>query len=382
LFYRTDGREKGAAVESDPASLLPEIEPLQLLDPDGRLGERSDVELDLDDTSLLSMYRHMVVTRRLDREFINLQRQGQLGVYPPCLGQEAAQVGSAFALDDDDWIFPQYRELGCAVVRGLPPEQLAHLWRGTWLADHDAYEHRFAYLSIPIGTHPLHAVGFGMGARLDQNPIVVATYFGDGATSGGDVHEALNFAGVFRTPVVFFVQNNRWAISVPLEEQTAAPTLAHKGVGYGIPSTRCDGNDVLASYVTMRSAVQRARDGGGPTLIEAMTYRMEAHTTSDDPTRYRTSDELDHWARYDPITRFRRFLTDQGMLDDAGTAAADDAGETAATRLREAVYDAPAGPPEEVFEHVYVDPGSAFDRQRALLAAELRARGDDVGTAP
>jgi 2-oxoisovalerate dehydrogenase E1 component alpha subunit len=358
----------------DSDRLLPAPEPLQLLDLDGHLNERPGIEVGLDDRHLVRLYRDMVVTRRLDREFINLQRQGQLGVYPSCLGQEAAQVGSAFALDDNDWIFPQYRELGCAVVRGLPAPQLAHLWRGTWLSGHDAYEHRFAYLSIPIGTHPLHAVGFAMGARLDDNPIVAATYFGDGATSGGDVHEALNFAAVFRSPVVFFIQNNRWAISVPLEEQTKAPSLAHKGVGYGIPAARCDGNDVLASYVTMREAVARARAGEGPFLIEAMTYRMEAHTTSDDPTRYRTSDEVERWRREDPIDRFRRFLVDQGLIDDDDVAAADAVAADQASQLRDEIYDAPAGPPDELFDHVYVDPADAFRRQRAFLDAEHALR--------
>lgn len=349
---------------------------MQLLDPAGHLHEDPDHPIDLDDDALVGLYRDMVVTRRVDLEYIRLQRQGQLGVYPSCLGQEAAQVGSATALRREDWIFPQYRELGCAIVRGLPPARLGHLWRGTWLADHDPYEYAFAHLSIPIGTHALHAVGFAMGARFDENPLVVATYFGDGATSGGDPHEAMNFAGVFRAPVIFFVQNNGWAISVPLEEQTAAPTLAHKAAGYGFPGVRCDGNDVLASFAVMQAAAARAREGGGPTLVEAMTYRMEAHTTSDDPTRYRSDQELAAWRARDPIARYRHFLEGEGLLDDAAVAGVDKEADEAATVLRDAIYEAPAGDPREVFDHVYVDDAGAFDRQRRRMEAEIEARGE------
>jgi hypothetical protein len=205
----------------------------------------------------------MVVTRKVDREAINLQRQGQLGVYASCMGQEAAQVGSAYALGDDDWIFPSYRELGAALVREVDAAGLLHLYRGTWLSDHDPYEHNFALMSIPIGTQALHATGFAMGARFDGNPIVTMTYFGDGGTSEGDPHEAMTFAGVMKAPVIFFVQNNQYAISVPLEKQTAAPTLAHKAIGYGLPGYRCDGNDVLATYAVTRRAVERARERRG-----------------------------------------------------------------------------------------------------------------------
>uniref|UniRef100_UPI00259D1B28 thiamine pyrophosphate-dependent enzyme n=1 Tax=uncultured Reyranella sp. TaxID=735512 RepID=UPI00259D1B28 len=227
-------------------------EPLQLLGPDGTYAPSSGLTHGLEDGELQELYARMVVTRRVDREIINLQRQGQVGVYPSCLGQEGAQVGAAAALGSRDWVFPQYRELGFALQLGVTPTALAHLWRGTWHLGYDPFEHRYAPISIPIGTQALHAVGYAMGAKLDGVELATVACFGDGATSTGDVHEALNFAGVYQAPVVFFVQNNRYAISVPLAQQTAAPTLAHKAIGYGIPALRCDGNDVLASYVTTK----------------------------------------------------------------------------------------------------------------------------------
>lgn len=308
--------DPGHTAQLDPAELLPPPEPVHLLDPDGNYNEDPDYPIDLDDEQLRELYRHMVVARKVDREAINLQRQGQLGVYASLLGQEAAQIGGAYALDDGDWVFPSYRELGVAVTRGVDIGKLLHLFRGTWLSDHDPYEQQFALYAIPIGTQVLHATGFAMGARFDDNPIVTAAYFGDGATSEGDPHEAMNFAGVFKAPVVFFVQNNQWAISVPLSSQNVAPTLAHKAVGYGFPGVVCDGNDVLGTYAVTRKAVARARAGHGPTLIEALTYRMEAHTTSDDPTRYRTKQEEDEAAETDPIVRYRNFLKAQDLFSE------------------------------------------------------------------
>ena len=356
-------------------ALLPNDPPVRLLATDGSFAPDERFPLNLDADQMAELLHQMIVTRRLDREFVNLQRQGQLGVYPSCLGQEAAQVGSAAALDADDWIFPQYRELGCAVVRGLPAEELGHQWRGTWLSTHDAHEHRFALLSIPIGTHALHAVGFAMGAKLAGDPIVVASYFGDGATSGGDPHEAMNFAAVHRSPALFFVQNNGWAISVPIHSQTSAPTLAHKAIGYGMPGFRVDGNDVLATYAVTHGVVDRIRHGEGPAFIEAISYRMDAHTTSDDPTRYRQDDELERWRARDPIDRLRRYLSEHlGVWDDQRESAAETAATTAASRLREALYDAPVGDPAELFDHVFVAPTDHIEQLRAQLHEELDRR--------
>ncbi len=361
---------------SEANDLLPPTEPVHLLDPDGTYHEDPEHPLDLADGQLRELYRLMVVTRKVDREAINLQRQGQLGVYASCMGQEAAQVGSAYALNDEDWIFPSYRELGAALVRKVDAVGLLQLYRGTWLSDHDPYQHNFGLMSIPIGTQALHATGFAMGAVFDDNPLVSMVYFGDGGTSEGDPHEAMTFAGVFKAPTIFFVQNNQYAISVPLDRQTAAPTLAHKAIGYGLPGYRCDGNDVLATLAVTRKAVERARRGEGPAFIEALTYRMEAHTTSDDPTRYRTQEELDEAAKTDPIARMRNFLTQRDLYDDALEREIDEQAKDTATEVRAGIYDAPHGDPMELFDHVYQDPTGYFEGQRELLQAELQEGGD------
>ncbi|CAN5414829.1 pyruvate dehydrogenase (acetyl-transferring) E1 component subunit alpha [soil metagenome] len=358
----------------DALAFLPTDPPIQILDDDGRLVPVDGYPIDdLGDEDFRNLYRYMVVSRRIDKQAINLQRQGQLGVYASLLGQEAAQVGGAYALADQDWVFPSYREMGTAIVRGVDPGQMLHQWRGTWLSGYDPYEFNFGLLSIPIGTQALHATGFAMGAAFDGADVVTMAYFGDGATSEGDPHEAMNFAAVYDAPCVFFVQNNQYAISTPLSEQTKAPTIAHKAIGYGMPGYRCDGNDVLATYAVTRQAVERARRGEGPSLIEAVTYRMEAHTTADDATRYRTPEEMEEWQRRDPIARFETFMVGRGLLDDDLKAQVDADTETLAGRMREEIYEAPHGDPLELFEHVYVDPIPEFEEQRALLRRELAA---------
>jgi 2-oxoisovalerate dehydrogenase E1 component alpha subunit len=357
----------------DPATLLPPHEPVRMLGDDGRLTEVEGYPLDLKEQDLRDLYRYMVLTRRVDRQAINLQRQGQLGVYASLLGQEAAQVGSAYALADADWVFPSYREMGAALVRGVDPGKILHLYRGTWLSAYDPYEHHFALYSIPIGTQALHATGFAMAAKLDGKDLVAVSYFGDGATSEGDPHEAMNFAAVYDAPCVFFVQNNQYAISVPLSKQTRAPSIAHKAVGYGMPGYRVDGNDVLATYAVMRRAVDRARRGEGPSLVEAMTYRMEAHTTADDPSRYRTPEELAQWRARDPIARFEAYLQAEGLLDGDMRARIDEESSALAARMRSEVADAPHGDPLELFEHVFVEPPARFAEQRELLRRELRS---------
>ncbi len=365
-----------AAGRVDPKTLLPPDEPVQLLDDQGVLHEVEGYPLDLKEEDFRNLYRYMVLARRVDKQAINLQRQGQLGVYASLLGQEAAQVGGAYALGDQDWVFPSYREMGAALVRGVDPGSILHLFRGTWLSNHDPKATQFGLLSIPIGTQALHAAGFAMGAKFDGKDIVVMSYFGDGATSEGDPHEAMNFAAVYDAPCIFFVQNNQYAISVPLSKQTKAPTIAHKAVGYGMPGFRCDGNDVLASYAVARMAVDRARRGEGPSLIEAMTYRMEAHTTADDPTRYRTPEELEEWKRRDPIARFETFLEKEGLLDDDFRAEIDEEAQGYAARMREEIYDAPHGDPLELFQHVYVEPPPSYEEQKEMLRRELAASGE------
>ncbi len=384
--------------------LVPDLEPVRLLEPDGtphpRWGDSRDLIGDLDaidDEVQCRLYADLVVTRSLDREFVHLQRQGQLALYPSCLGQEAAQVGSAAALEPGDWVFPSYRELGVALVRGIPPEAWGRTWRGDWHGWHDPLVTRFGLVSVPIGTSSLHAVGVAMGLRRSAGrrpgraaeggagagpsglgssggPAVVAAYFGDGATSSGDTHEAFNFAGVYSAPVLFICQNNQWAISVPVARQTAAPSIAHKAVGYGMPGLRVDGNDVLACYALTRRAADWARRGRGPVLIEAVTYRMESHTTSDDARRYRPAREVSDWAAADPIERMRRHLQRTGRWSDELESSVTDRAASAVADLRRNLVDVPPPDPAELFDHVYVDPPPRLARQRAQLLAELAAR--------
>lgn len=353
------------------SQVVPDLEPVQLLAPDGSRIEHPHYSSVLDGRDLLALYEAMVVTRSLDVEFINLQRQGQLALYPSCRGQEAAQVGLAAALEEHDWLFPQYRELGSWVWRGVDPAGVGAMWRGTWHGGADLIEHASAPISIPIGTQALHAVGYAMGIALDGVPNVAVACVGDGATSEGDVHEALNFAAVFDAPCVFFVQNNQWAISVPVREQTRSASLAHKAVAYGMPGVRCDGNDALAVHAVVKAAADVARRGGGPTLIEAVTYRMGAHTTSDDPTRYRSDEELRGWEQLDPLSRLERLLIREGMLDDELRVSIESRCLDAAQRLRNGVVDAPDADPGALFDHVFAVPTPALREQQEALRAEL-----------
>jgi pyruvate dehydrogenase E1 component alpha subunit len=271
-------------VQAPLTSFDVELEPIQLVAPDGTPTDETRYRREIPPETLGWLYELMAVTRALDAEFVNLQRQGELALFASCRGQEAAQIGSAACLRKTDWLFPQYREIGAFLVRGITPAQMSAVWRGRWHGGLGFTEKCVAPIAIPIGTHGLHAVGAAMGAQRLGDDSVTLAYLGDGATSEGDAHEALNFAAVYKAPCVFFIQNNQWAISVPVSHQMAGPSIAHRAVGYGMPGIRVDGNDVLACYAVTAEAAQRARDGGGPTLIEAITYRMGPHTTSDDPT--------------------------------------------------------------------------------------------------
>lgn len=271
--------------------------PVQLVQPDGRRvfdREHAALVADIDAERLRQLYQDLVVTRRIDVEATALQRQGQLGLWPPLLGQEAAQVGSAHALHPDDYVFCSYRETAVAYVRGVPPEQLTTLWRGTAHHCWDPDAVNMTNANIVVGSQGLHATGYAYAAHLDGADIATITYFGDGATSQGDIAEALGFAATWSAPVVFFCQNNQWAISEPVAVQSHVP-LVRRADGYGIPGVQVDGNDVLAVLAVTRQAVERARTGGGPTFIEAMTYRMGPHTTADDPSRYRTAADTEYW---------------------------------------------------------------------------------------
>jgi 2-oxoisovalerate dehydrogenase E1 component alpha subunit len=353
-------------------------EPYRVLSADGA-GPPSvePSELGLKDEDLRELYRQMVRVRRADLEATALQRQGELAVYPPLIGQEAAQVGSAFALQREDYIFPSYRELGAAVVRGIDLVEYLHFYRATWHGGtYDPNEHRFGMVCVPVGSQALHAVGYAMGMRKDDRPEIALTYFGDGATSEGDLHEAWNFAAVFGAPVVFFCQNNQWAISVPLALQTVAP-IWRKAGAYGFPGVRVDGNDVLAVYQVTKEAAERARTEHVPTLIDALTYRLGPHSTADDAGRYQPKEQVEEWRARDPLPRYERFLREAGLLDDELVAAAEADAKEFGRRMRDGVIASDPRPPTELFEWVFSgELPPALARQRDEL---LRAAGSSEG---
>jgi 2-oxoisovalerate dehydrogenase E1 component alpha subunit len=341
--------------------------------PEGCIGELLRHDVTLSREQLRDLYRLMALSRRVDRQAINLTRQGALGVFASSLGQEAAQVGAVFALDECDWLFPSYRDTVGTFARGVDIVEILALFQGSWHCGFDPRRHRVAPLTTPIATQALHATGLAMAARIRRDPIVALTFFGDGAASEGDAHEAMNMAAVYQAPVVFVVQNNQYAISVPIRLQTRASSIAVRAAAYGMPGIRVDGNDVLSVYGAVRTAVERARGGGGPTLVEAMTYRIEAHTTADDTSRYRSDDEVTAWRERDPLTGFLGVLREGGIVDDPFLAGVDSEGEEIATRMRDSLYGAAGGDPREMFDHVYATPTSQLQAQRAFLEHELTA---------
>jgi 2-oxoisovalerate dehydrogenase E1 component alpha subunit len=348
---------------------------VQLLQPDGRRRDEPEYSpriAGITPEALRSLYRDLVLVRRLDVEATALQRQGELALWAPLLGQEAAQVGSVRALRVTDFVIGSYREHAVAWCRGATPAELLSMWRGTALSGWDPVRIGVAVPAIVVGSQALHAVGYAMGVALDGADAVVAGYFGDGASSQGDVSEALTFAASFRPPVVFFCQNNQWAISVPVRVQTAVP-LAERAAGFGIPGVRVDGNDVLAVLAVTRHAVERAREGQGPMLIEAVTYRMGPHTTSDDPTRYRTAAEVEAWRGRDPIERLRRLLEREGWTDSEHEAGVRRAADELAARLRQECHSLPDPDPGSVFDHVFAEPHPGLERQREEYARYLAA---------
>ena len=329
------------------------------------------------DDVLLALHRKMVLARRFDTQATALTRQGRLAVYPSARGQEAGEVGAVLALRPQDWLFPTYRDSMAVVCRGVDPVEVLSLLRGDWHCGYDPYEYRVAPQCTPLATNALHAVGVAHAARLKGEDTVALVMLGDGATSEGDTHAALNFAAVWQAPVVFFVQNNGYAISVPLSKQTAAPSLAHKGVGYGVPAMLVDGNDAAAVYAAVRRAVASGAEGGGPTLIEALTYRIEAHTNADDATRYRGQAEVDGWLARDPLARIRKHLIARGLLDEAAVAALEAEAEAEAAALRQRVNADIAHDPADLFRHVYAEQTPDLRWQQQELSAELAAAADD-----
>ncbi|VXB10882.1 pyruvate dehydrogenase (acetyl-transferring) E1 component subunit alpha [Citricoccus sp. K5] len=345
---------------------VPEPDLLQVLTPEGHRRPDHDLDPWLDDVTpamLRSLHRDMTLIRRIDTECTHLQRQGELALWPPLLGQEAAQAGSAVALQQDDYVFPSYRENGVAYLRGVDPLGLVRLWRGATFAGWKPQDHNFAAQQIIIGAQALHAVGYAMGITRDGADAAAIGYFGDGATSQGDVNEAMVFAASFHAPVVFFCQNNHWAISEPVGLQ-AKRHIADRPWGFGIPAMRVDGNDVLAVMAATRRALERARNGGGPTFIEAVTYRMGPHTTADDPTRYRDAAEVEAWRAKDPIDRLEKHLAELGEDVEALTADSTAAADAMAGTLRAGVADLTDPEPAELFDHVYAEPHHELERQR------------------
>ncbi len=372
----------GAAVDLGevfgPSHRGDEPDLVQLLTPEGERVEHPEFTFDLDDEAIRGFYRDLVLTRRIDTEATALQRQGELGIWASLLGQEAAQIGSGRALKPQDFAFPTYREHGVAWARGIDPLRLLALFRGVDHGGWDPKEGNFGLYTIVIGAQSLHATGYAMGLQRDgvigtgdpERDAAVIGYFGDGATSQGDVNEAFVWAGVFNAPIVFFCQNNQWAISVPIEKQSRAP-LYQRAAGFGFPGVRVDGNDVLAVYAVTQAALQRAREGSGPTLIEAFTYRMGAHTTSDDPTRYRLSDELESWQKRDPISRVKAYLVAQKAADDDFFAGIEQEADELAEHLRSGCLAMPDPSPLDIFGQVFAEQTAELQLQHDQYADYL-----------
>ena len=359
---------------------------VQLLTPEGERVAHPQFGLQISPAEIQSLYRDMVLVRRADREANALQRQGQLGLWAPLLGQEAAQIGAGRAMAPQDMAFPSYREHGIAWCRGVDPTEVFGIFRGIDQGSWDPISTGFQLYTIVIANQALHATGYAMGQRLDgkigdaEHGEATICFFGDGATSQGDVHEGFVWAAVYDAPVVFFCQNNQWAISAGLDRQTRVP-LYRRSVGYGFPGIRVDGNDVLATLAVTRWALRECRTGNGPVLIEACTYRMGAHTTSDDPSRYRLATELEEWKLKDPIERVRVHLVREGLAKPEffdGVAAESD---ELATRLRDYCTSMPVPDPERIFSKVYVEPPPYLEAQREEFLA-YQASFADAGRAP
>jgi pyruvate dehydrogenase E1 component alpha subunit len=402
VTVNTDGAAAAAPYPGAPArpagpARQPEAAPelVQLLTPEGERAEHPEYTVEASVDEIRGLYRDLVLVRRIDTEAVSLQRQGELGIWASLLGQEAAQVGSGRALGPRDMVFPTYREHGVAWCRGLDPMQLLRLFRGVSNGGWDPAVHNFHLYTIVIGSQALHATGYAMGIQRDgavgndapgtdgrngsgaAGPAgeAVIVYFGDGATSQGDVNEAFIWASVFNAPVVFFCQNNQWAISEPLEKQSRIP-LYHRARGFGFPGIRVDGNDVLACMAVTRKALQAAYAGQGPTLIEAYTYRMGAHTTTDDPTRYRLASELEAWKLKDPIERVKAYLARTHGADAGFFQQIDREADELGARIRRGCQSMPDPGPLEMFANVYAEPHSLLTEEREQFAAYLDSFAD------
>ena len=341
-------------------------ERLEILDKDG--GADEQLLPDLTDQQFVKLYQDMVLIRKFDEKALNLQRQGRLGTFGSLRGQEAAQAGLALAMKAEDWLVPSFREHGLMLLRGIPGHLVYAYWNGDERGSRFPEGTRCLPCAVPVGSQLLHATGLGMALRLKGEDGVVIGCAGDGASSQGDFHEALNFAGVFKARTVFFIQNNQWAISVPFKKQTAAASIAQRADGYGIRGMQVDGNDVLAVYAAAKDALDRTRRGEGAFLLEALTYRMESHTTADDAFKYRPKEEVEHWRERDPLERMRKFLVMRGLWDDAREGAW---GEDVSSSVEKAVAELEAMPkprPEDIFDYHYHElPWNLREQKESLL---------------
>jgi pyruvate dehydrogenase E1 component alpha subunit len=356
-----------AAMPRSPLEPRFQVEYLSVLDSDGKLD--TALEPDISPAELKRIYRGMLLGRRLDERMVRLQRQGRIGTFAPIKGQEASQLGSVSTLRPGDWMVPSFRETAAMLWRRWPIERLLLFFAGYVEGGQPAADQHDLPIAIPVATQLPHAVGLAYAAQYRGDDVVVMVYFGDGATSEGDFHEALNFAGVWHVPVVFVCQNNQWAISVPRKKQTHSRTIAQKALAYGFPGIQVDGNDVLAVHAASKEAVERAREGEGPTLIECVTYRLGVHTTADDPTKYRSNEEVAEWERKDPLTRFSAYLQKKNLLDEALEAQVD-------TEIAEAVKRFESTPPADllaIFDHAYADLPPHLEVQREELRERLKA---------
>ncbi|MGC9197238.1 MAG: pyruvate dehydrogenase (acetyl-transferring) E1 component subunit alpha [Syntrophobacteraceae bacterium] len=346
---------------------------LSILDPEGQVDQALDPGLP--EEMLLKLYRAMVLGRSFDERMLILQRQGKLGTFAPVKGQEA-QIGAAAALEPQDWIIPSFRETPVEIWRGKPMESVLLYYSGYSECEPLPEGLNLLPVSVPVGSQMSHAVGIGLGMKYRGQKAVAATFFGDGATSQGDFHEAMNFASVYQAPVLFICQNNQWAISLPRNRQTNSATLAQKALAYDMEGIQVDGNDVLAVYRAVREAADRARAGGGPTLLELVTYRLSMHTTADDPKKYRSEEEVAQWQSKDPITRFEKYLTNKGMLgeQDIRLIAQDIKAQISQAEQRWEKITQKAVDPLDMFENTYAQMPPALREQRQMLKRELEER--------
>jgi pyruvate dehydrogenase E1 component alpha subunit len=343
-----------------------------VLAPDGSCNE--SLRPSLDDEQVRQIYRQMMLVRIYDRKAVSLQRQGRFGTYAEMIGQEASLVASTYPLQQQDWMVTSYRETGAMWMHGVPLKLLSLYWMGNEFGSHMPEGVRVLPVSIPVGSHPLHAIGLAYAGKYRQDNSIAMSYFGDGATSEGDVHEAMNIAGVYNLPCVFFCQNNQYAISVPRHEQTASPTIAQKALAYGFPGIQVDGNDIFAVYAVVREAVERARGGKGPSLIEAYTYRFGAHTTADDPTKYRDDAEVEEWRPRDPLLRVQRYLEQRGQWSEGWEQELVEACAAEVEQAMEAAAAVRPPPPQDMFRYMYAEMTPALVEQETGLLAALQRK--------